>query len=220
MLGIAAIAPNIIPWFLGPGYEKCVLLMQLFSPLVLLIGLSNVFGLQYLIPTKQDKKYTIGILSGAVTNLILNFVLIHYYWSLGAIIATLCAELMGGRIEAKSQIGKGTTFVVTLEHDALLANKIPAKAPSIRSEAHTDVLFKGQHFLLCEDNALNQEIVKALLADKGAQVDIAGNGKVGLEKFQASKEGYYSAILMDVHMPVMRSTSRKSTPAKIGRAHV
>lgn len=100
MLGIAAIAPNIIPWFLGPGYEKCVLLMQLFSPLVLLIGLSNVFGLQYLIPTKQDKKYTIGILSGAVTNLILNFVLIHYYWSLGAIIATLCAELMVSLIMA------------------------------------------------------------------------------------------------------------------------
>jgi len=122
---------------------------------------------------------------------------------LGLAIVKKFVDAMGGRIEAKSQIGKGTTFVVTLEHDALLANKIPAKAPSIRSEAHTDVLFKGQHFLLCEDNALNQEIVKALLADKGAQVDIAGNGKVGLEKFQASKEGYYSAILMDVHMPVM-----------------
>lgn len=91
-LGLAAVAPNLIPWFLGDGYEKCILLLQLFSPLILIIGFSNVFGIQYLIPTQRDKKYTIGILTGTITNLILNCVLIPFFWSYGAVIASLIAE--------------------------------------------------------------------------------------------------------------------------------
>ncbi|MCI1735269.1 MAG: flippase [Bacilli bacterium] len=92
MLGIAAIAPNLVPWFLGNGFKKCILLMQLFTPLILIIGFSNVFGLQYLVPTQRDGKFTIGIISGAITNLILDVILIHFYWSIGAVIATLVAE--------------------------------------------------------------------------------------------------------------------------------
>jgi O-antigen/teichoic acid export membrane protein len=92
MLGIAAIAPNVVPWFFGKGFEKCVLLMQLFTPLILIIGFSNVFGLQYLIPTKRDGKFTIAIVSGAITNIILDSIMIYFWWSIGAVIATLVAE--------------------------------------------------------------------------------------------------------------------------------
>lgn len=92
MLGLAAVAPNLIPWFLGDGYDKCILLMQLFTPLIIFIGLSNVFGAQYLIPTGRDKKFTIGILAGSAINLILNCSLIPFYWSYGAVIASLIAE--------------------------------------------------------------------------------------------------------------------------------
>lgn len=94
MLGFAAIANNFIPWFLGEGYGKSILLIQIFSPLVLIIGFSNVFGLQYLIPTKRDLKYTIAILIGAGSNLILNLILIPLYWSFGAVIASITAELL------------------------------------------------------------------------------------------------------------------------------
>ena len=45
--------------------------MQLFTPFFIFIGFSNVFGLQYLIPTKMDKKSAIGILSSTIINLIL-----------------------------------------------------------------------------------------------------------------------------------------------------
>lgn len=93
MLGLAAISGNIIPWFLGDGYDKCILLMQLFTPLILVIGFSNVFGLQYLVPTQRDGKFTIAIISGAVTNFLLNMVLIRFFWSYGAVIASLIAEL-------------------------------------------------------------------------------------------------------------------------------
>jgi O-antigen/teichoic acid export membrane protein len=92
MLGIAAVAPNLVPWFLGDGFNKCILLMQLFTPLILIIGFSNVFGLQYLLPTRRDGKYTISIISGAVINIILDSIMIYFWWSIGAVIATLVAE--------------------------------------------------------------------------------------------------------------------------------
>lgn len=94
MFGLAAVSSNIIPWFLGDGYDKCIMLMQIFTPLIIFIGLSNVFGLQYLIPTGRDKKFTIGILAGTISNLILNCILIPFFWSIGAVIASLIAEFL------------------------------------------------------------------------------------------------------------------------------
>lgn len=110
MFGLAAVTPNIIPWFLGDGYTKCISLMQLLTPLIVFIGLSNVFGLQYLIPTARDKRYTIGVVVGTITNLILNCVLIPFFWSYGAVIASLVAE-----------------FVVTLTMYLLIRKEIEIK---------------------------------------------------------------------------------------------
>jgi len=93
-LGIAAVAPNFIPWFLGSDFNKAALLMQIFSPLILIIGFSNLLGLQYLIPSGRDGKFTICILIGAVTNLILNCIFIPRYWSLGAVVASIIAECL------------------------------------------------------------------------------------------------------------------------------
>ena len=92
--GLAAIAPNFVPWFFGAGFEKCILLIQVFTPLIIFIGFSNVLGLQYLIPTKRDKKFTIGILAGTFSNLALNCILIPLLWSYGAVIASLIAEFL------------------------------------------------------------------------------------------------------------------------------
>lgn len=66
---------------------------------------------------------------------------------------------------------------------------------------HAD--FSGKHVLVAEDNDLNWEILQALLSDIGMEVEWAENGKICLEKFQASAPGYYDVILMDVRMPVM-----------------
>lgn len=92
MLGCIVIADNIIPWYLGSEYTKAANLMKLLSPLILLIGFSNVFGLQFLIPTGKDKQYTLSIIIGAVLNLCLNLILIRYWKSYGAAIATIIAE--------------------------------------------------------------------------------------------------------------------------------
>lgn len=92
MFGLAAVANNMCPWFFGDGYEKVPSLMMMFCPLIMIIGFSNVLGLQYLLPMKKDKKYTIAITSGAGVNLVLNLILIRLFWSYGACIATIIAE--------------------------------------------------------------------------------------------------------------------------------
>lgn len=91
-LSLIALAHIFIPWFLGAGYEKAAILMQILAPLILIIGLSNLFGIQYLIPCGHDRSYTVAVLLGAATNLALNLILIPRYASIGAAIATLVAE--------------------------------------------------------------------------------------------------------------------------------
>ena len=92
-LGIISVSDNFIPWYLGDGYDKASTLLKILSPLVFIIGISNVLGLQCLIPKGEDKKYTIAIFSGVFVNLILNFVFIYFFGSIGAAISTIFAEL-------------------------------------------------------------------------------------------------------------------------------
>lgn len=66
-----------------------------------------------------------------------------------------------------------------------------------------EVRFDGQRVLLVEDNELNQEIAATILKEKGLLVDVAENGQVALERFQATPPGTYFALLMDIQMPVM-----------------
>ena len=92
MFGMIAVSDNLISWYLGAGYGKAANLMKILAPIIPIIGLSNVFGIQFLIPSKQDKKYTLAVIIGAGINLVLNLVLIYFLKSYGAAIATVIAE--------------------------------------------------------------------------------------------------------------------------------
>ena len=61
----------------------------------------------------------------------------------------------------------------------------------------------GRRILVAEDNELNWEVASELLSDLGAELDWAEDGKICLDKFSNSPEGYYDAILMDLRMPNM-----------------
>lgn len=61
--------------------------------------------------------------------------------------------------------------------------------------------FDGKHILIAEDNEINMEIAVGLLESTGAKISTAYNGRVAVEKFQASPEGFFDLILMDVQMP-------------------
>ena len=92
IFGIISISNKFVPIFYGDGYDKVVYLIINISPIILMIGLSNVIGTQYLLPTKQQKKFTISVVIGAIVNFVLNMIFIRWWQSIGASIATVLAE--------------------------------------------------------------------------------------------------------------------------------
>lgn len=92
--GIAAVAKEFIPVFFGKGYDACILITIVFTPILLIKGLAVIARTQYLIPMKMEKKFTKSVIGGAVANLVMNLTLIPLYGALGAAIATVVAELV------------------------------------------------------------------------------------------------------------------------------
>lgn len=90
--GAVMAAGNFVPWFFGAGYEGVIPLLQILSLLILAIGINNVTGIQYLIPTKREKVFTQSVILGACTNFVLNMILIRCYQAVGAAIASVAAE--------------------------------------------------------------------------------------------------------------------------------
>ena len=62
---------------------------------------------------------------------------------------------------------------------------------------------EGRRLLLVEDNPLNREVAVEMLVDDGFKVEVAENGRIALRKITVNDPWYYSAVLMDIRMPVM-----------------
>jgi len=123
-------------------------------------------------------------------------------------------------------VGEGTAIII-LTAEGYVDNIIEAveagadgflqKPLSVEKLAHEyhDILFRrkagqkskadlnGRHILLAEDMDINAEIITMILQQKGITVGRAENGRIALEKFQASEIGGYDAVLMDMRMPEM-----------------
>lgn len=93
-LGLIGIANNFAPWFFGPDYEKIPTLLSILALLILAIGISNVTGMQYLVPTKRQKFLSMSVILGALTNFTLNMFLIKTYGAVGAAVASVAAEIV------------------------------------------------------------------------------------------------------------------------------
>ena len=94
MIGLVIVSAKFVPIFFGEGYDKVSILIKVISPIILFIGLSNIIGTQFLLPTKRQKEFTISVTAGAIINFILNMILIRGFQSVGASIATVFAELL------------------------------------------------------------------------------------------------------------------------------
>lgn len=92
-LGLLGIADQFVPWFFGPGYEKSAILIQIFSVLLCIVGVSSVTGVQYFVPAGKQNQFTISVVLGMMVNFVINLVLIRKYLSIGAAVATVAGEL-------------------------------------------------------------------------------------------------------------------------------
>ena len=90
--GLIGVAGRFVPIFLGAGYDRVITMLQLMSPIVVVIGVSNCLGSQYFTPSGNRKLSAKFIIIGALVNLTLNLILIPRFWGYGAIIASLIAE--------------------------------------------------------------------------------------------------------------------------------
>jgi len=117
---------------------------------------------------------------------------------LGLTISKQLVELMDGKIwiETKEGIGSIFGFELTLPK---AKNNITTQNKTETTQEEMQTL-KGSKILLVEDNPINQEIIIGLLENSGIIIDIANNGKEGVELFNKNN---YELILMDLQMPIM-----------------
>ena len=92
-LGLISVSSNLVPWFFGPNYDKVVILLKILALLILAIGINNVTGMQYLIPSKRQNIFTFTVVFGACVNFVLNSIFISLWQSIGAAIASVVAEM-------------------------------------------------------------------------------------------------------------------------------
>ncbi len=94
VFGLLGISHVLVPAFFGAGYEPVERLVYLMLPIIIIVGISSCLEYQYFIPTGKRALSTRYIIAGAVTNLILNLLLIPTLGAGGAVAASVAAEFL------------------------------------------------------------------------------------------------------------------------------
>lgn len=117
---------------------------------------------------------------------------------LGLSIVKKTLVAMNGFIHCDSELEKGTTFKISLDIPIATQGQIDFHNKTISKSNYN--LLSGKRMLICEDKPINLMIVKKLLSDRGIVVDVAENGKIGVDKVRKNQ---YDIILMDIRMPIL-----------------
>ena len=94
-IGLMCVSKILVSWFLSPKYLSVGQLTAWTSLIIIAVSWANIIGVQYLIATKQENKYTLSIIIAAIVNLIMNVCLIPSHGAAGAIISLIVAEYIG-----------------------------------------------------------------------------------------------------------------------------
>ena len=92
--GLASVSVELVDVYYGVEFHSSGLIMLMLTPVIFLNGWANVLRMQYVIPRGLDSIYVKATLAGAIVNLIINFIFIPPYGSVGAAIGTIIAQLV------------------------------------------------------------------------------------------------------------------------------
>lgn len=90
--GLASVARNFAPIFWGKQFTSSGNLIMGLCITIPFVSFANVIRTQYLIPSEKDKEYTISLISGAVINMVINYVLLPVLGAMGAVVGTVVTE--------------------------------------------------------------------------------------------------------------------------------
>lgn len=127
----------------------------------------------------------------------------HTGTGLGLAIVKKIVDIMGGNIEVDSTPGAGTAITVSMMLPRATDQQIKSMSDKVTEDDYLKNESLSGKVLLVEDNEINTEIALRLLANMGLEVVTAVNGEEAVKAFGESEEEEFSAILMDIQMPVM-----------------